>query len=343
MVHHPKNIGTANMLNCIRQLAPILTIATSFCSPCTLLAQNRYPDRPIRIVIPFAPSGNTDLLGRRFTNRLSQHINQSVIIINKAGAGGTIGSTEVAKAKPDGYTLLIGTSSTHALNPLMTDNMPYDPIKDFIPISVLGISHMVIASHPSISSTLPELIKRIKAQPGKYSYGSSGIGTNIHLTGELFIRQTGHIKLTHVPYKGGGQAVQDAIGGQIPIVMTAISTVMPYYQSRKLRVLAVFSEQRSSAMPEIPTGIESGVPNMLSSSLNVLFSPNNTPKTITDYLHINSQKVIADTLFLQDLSLLGMDAIPDTQSNKITQMISDEIQKWAPLVNQLGLRTGANP
>jgi tripartite-type tricarboxylate transporter receptor subunit TctC len=304
-------------------------------------AQTKYPERTVRVVIPFAPGGNTDIMGRRFAARLTPIVGQQIIVDNKAGAGGNIGAAEIARAKPDGYNLLIGTSSTHALNPLMMESIPYDPVKDFAPIAVLGISHMVIAVHPSVAPTLPELVKRIKASPGKYSYGSSGVGTNIHLTGELFIQQTGKINLVHVPYKGGGQAVQDTIAGQIPIVITAISSVTPYHRAGKLRTLAVFSEKRSAALPEVPTGIESGIPGMLSSSLNVLYAPAGTPRTIVDTLHQSTLKVVGDPVFQKDLDSLGMDPVLDASPDRVAQLIKDELAKWGPIVKATGLAGGA--
>jgi tripartite-type tricarboxylate transporter receptor subunit TctC len=325
---------------------PIIAILAHLCVvPCAALpatahAQGKYPERAIRVVIPFAPGGNTDLLGRRFAAKLTPLLGQSVIIDNKGGAGGNIGAAEVARAKPDGYTLLIGTSSTHALNPLTMENMPYDPIKDFSPVAVLGVSHMVIAVHPTVAKTLPELIKRIKAAPGKYAYGSSGMRTNIHLTGELFIKQVGGIDIVHVPYKGGGQAVLEAIAGQVPIVMTAISSATPYHQSGKLRVLAVFADKRSKLLPDVPTAIAQGVPGMLSSSLNVLYGPANLPRVIVDPLQQSSMTVIRDASFQKDLDSFGMDAIADGTAEKATQLIKEEIAKWAPIVKATGMGLG---
>ena len=325
---------------------PIIAILAHLCVvPCAALpatahAQGKYPERAIRVVIPFAPGGNTDLLGRRFAAKLTPLLGQSVIIDNKGGAGGNIGAAEVARAKPDGYTLLIGTSSTHALNPLTMENRPYDPIKDFSPVAVLGVSHMVIAVHPTVAKTLPELIKRIKAAPGKYAYGSSGMRTNIHLTGELFIKQVGGIDIVHVPYKGGGQAVLEAIAGQVPIVMTAISSATPYHQSGKLRVLAVCADKRSKVLPDVPTAIEQGVPEMLSSSMNVLFGPANTPRAIVDTLQQASMTVIRDASFQKDLDSFGMDAVPDGTPEKAAQLIKEEIAKWAPIVKATGMGLG---
>lgn len=301
------------------------------------MAQPRYPERPVRIVIPFAPGGNTDLMGRRFAAKLTPLIGQNVIIDNKGGAGGNIGAHEVARAKPDGYTLLIGTSSTHALNPLMMEGIPYDPIRDFSAVTVLGVSHMVIAVHPTVARSLQELVKRIKAAPGKYSYGSSGMRTNIHLTGELFIRQAGGLDLVHVPYKGGGQVVQETMAGQIPIAITAISSATPYHQSGKLRILAILADRRSKALPDVPTAIEQGVPGMLSSSLNVLYGPAQLPRAVIEPLQQAAISVVRDPSFQKDLDSLGMDAVPDGTADKAAQMVKEEIAKWTPLVKATGM------
>ena len=318
----------------------VASMLSAVLAPALVWAQGKFPERPVRIVIPFAPGGNTDIMGRRFAAKLAPAIGQNAVVENKAGAGGNIGAAEVARAKPDGYTLLIGTSSTHALNPLTMENVPYDPIRDFSPVAVLGVSHMVIAVHPSVAKTLPELIKRIKAAPGKYAYGSSGMRTNIHLTGELFIRQAGGIDLVHVPYKGGGLAVQETVAGQVPVVMTAISSAAPYHQSGRLRVLAVFAQTRSKVLPDVPTAVELGMPGMLSSSLNVLFGPGATPRAIVDYLYHAAISVVRDPSFQKDLDNLGMDAVPDGTPEKATQMIRDEIAKWSPIVKATGMGTG---
>lgn len=319
-------------------------LAMAFASLLTLVlpslsarAQGKYPDRPIRLVIPFAPGGNTDIMGRKFAFKITPLLGQQIVIDNKAGAGGNIGAAEVARARPDGYTLLIGTSSTHAINPLLMESTPYDPVKDFAPVAVIGISYMLIAVHPSVARSLPELIGRIKANPGKYSYGSSGLNTNVHLTGELFIKQTGGLDLIHVPYRSGGQATQEVIAGQIPIVITAVSSAAPYHRAGKLRILAVFSEKRSNALPEIPTAIELGVPEMLSSSLNVLFAPAGTAKPIIDQLYQATLKVEADSGFQKDLDSLGMNPVLDADSGKATQLIKAEIAKWEPIVKATGM------
>ena len=307
-------------------------------SPLPLHAQAKYPERSIRLVIPFAPGGNTDIVGRRFGAKITPLLGQQVVIDNKGGAGGTIGTAEVAHAKPDGYTLLIGTSSTHAINPSAMDNPPYDPVKDFAPVAVLGIIPMAIAVHPSVAKSLQELIRRVRTTPGKYSYGSSGTGGINHLAGELFKKQAGGLDIVHVPYRSSGQSIQDVVAGQIPVVSTTFSAAVAHHRSGKLRILAVFSEKRSNVEPGVPTAIELGVPGMLAYTFNILFAPAGTPRPIIDRLHQVTMKVMSDEAFQKDLESLTIEPVTDSNPEKTTQFIKDELAKWAPIIKATGTK-----
>jgi len=315
-----------------------LAVATLVALPSSqTYAQSRYPDRPIRIVIPFSPGGGTDIMGRKLGAAYTAVFGQSAIVDNKAGAGGTIGTAEVARAKPDGYTLLIGTSSTHTMAPLTMDNLTYDPVKSFTNIAVLGFGPYLIAVHPTVAQNLPELIKRVKARPGKYSFGSTGIGGMVHFSGELFKKQAGDLDIVHVPYKGTGQSVQDLIAGHIPIVITAVSSAMPHHRSGRLRILAVFNERRSKAAPDIPTAVELGLKGMLAYTINVLCAPADTPRSVVDQLFRTTVQVMDDA-FQKDLVNLGIEPAPDTSPDKATQLIKDEIEKWAPIVRATDMK-----
>ena len=261
-----------------------------------------------------------------------------VTIDNKSGAGGTIGAAEVARAKPDGYTLLLGTSSSHAINPTAMDNPPYDPVKDFAPIAVIGIVPMSIAVHPNVAKSLQELIKRVRANPGKYSYGSTGVGGINHLAGELFIKQTGGLDIVHVPYRSSGQSIQELVAGQIPIVFATFSSAVAYHHSGRLRILAVFSEKRSDAEPDIPTAIELGVPDMLAYTFNILLAPAGTPKEVIAQLHQATMKVMSDAAFQKDLNLLTVEPVTDSNPEKATQFIKNELAKWAPIIKASGMK-----
>ena len=302
-------------------------------------AQGKYPERAIRLVVPFAAGGGTDIMGRRFANKVTPVLGQNVFVENRGGAGGTIGTAEVARAKPDGYTLLVGTSSTHAINPTAMENLSYDPVKDFAPIAVLGVIPMVIAVHPSVpAKTLRELVARVKATPGKYSFGSAGIGSINHLTGELFKKQAGGLDIVHVPYKGAGAALLDLIAGQIPIAMITVSSATAHYRSGKVRILATFGEKRSNAAPDIPTAVELGVPGMLAYTFNVVLAPVATPKPIIDRLYQATVKVMTDEAFQKDLESLSIEPVTDSDPEKATQFIRDELAKWAPIIKATGTK-----
>jgi tripartite-type tricarboxylate transporter receptor subunit TctC len=217
-------------------ITPLLALVAS--AP-AVQAQSKYPERPIRLIIPYAPGGATDIMGRKFAAHVGPLLGQNLIVNNKAGANGVIGTTEAARAKPDGYTLLVGTSSTHALNPTAMENPPYDPVKDFAPVAVLGIVPIVIAVHPSVpAKTLQELIAVVRKNPRKYSYGSSGFGSINHLAGELLQKQVPGFVIQHVPYKGSGPSAIDLIAGQIPLLISTFSSVSAYYKAGRLRILA---------------------------------------------------------------------------------------------------------
>lgn len=315
-------------------IAMVLTLGLP---PLPVQAQGKYPERPIRLVIPFAPGGNTDIVGRRFGAEITPLLGQQVFVENKAGASGAIGSLDVARAGPDGYTLLIGTASTHAINPL-TQKLSYDPVKDFAPIAVIGITPQALAVHPTIAESLPELIKRVRAKSGEYAYGSCGVGSICHFAAALFIRQTGGLEMIHVPYKGTGQSVQELVGGQVPMVFGTTTATVTHHRSGRLRILAVFSEKRSAAESSVPTAIELGVPDMLAYTFSVLLAPAGTPKPVIERLHQATMRAMSDTTFQKDLERLTVDPVTDSNPEKAVRLIKAELAKWAPLVEAIGLK-----
>jgi len=295
-------------------------------------AQEKYPERPIRLVSPFAPGASTDAAARRFASVLAPLLGQSVYVDNRAGGSGSIAAAEVARAKPDGHTLIFGTVSTHVLNVLTVKNVPYDPLKDFANIALLGTNTSSLAVHPTIAKTLPELIQRIKSMPGKFSYGSSGQGSILHLAGELFKQQAGGLDMVHVPYRGSGNSVVDVISGEVPMGVMALGTAIPHHRAGKLKVVAAFSEARSRVAPDIPTAIEQGVPKMVSYSCVLLAAPGGTPKPVVDQLYQATMKIVNDAAFQKDLLVIGFDPVIDSSPQKTAQFIRDELAKWAPLV-----------
>ena len=300
-------------------------------------AQAQYPERPIRMVIPFAPGGQTDIMGRRLGARMAGPLGQQIVIDNRSGAGGTIGSAEVARAKPDGYTLLIATASTHAINPSAMPKIPYNAVRDFAPISALGTVPMSIVIHPSVPArNLKQLVAHVRANPGRYSYGSSGVGGINHLAGELLKMQAGGLDIAHIPYKGTGLGVQDLIGGQIPIVISTLSAALSHHRSGRVLILAVASEQRSVAAPDIPTAIEAGVPGMVAYTFNALLAPAATPKTIIDRLHRTTADIMSDKTFIEELIGLGVDPITDSDPARAAEMIRTELARWAPVIKATG-------
>jgi len=300
-------------------------------------AQDKYPERPIRLLIPFAPGASTDMIARRLGARLTPILGQTIVIDNRTGAAGTIATNEAARSKPDGHTLILGTVSTHILNPLTMKNIPYDPLKDLAHVILLGTSTTSIAVHPTIAQTLPELIKRVKALPGKYSYGSTGQGGIIHLAGELFKMKAGGLDIVHIPYKGTGAGLNDIMGGQIPIMLMALGTAMPHHRAGKLRALAAFSEQRSQIAPEIPTLADYGIAGAVAYSCVLLSGPAATPKHIIDQLYQATHKLVSDEAFRKDLLSAGFDPVLDSNPQRAAQFIRDELAKWGPIVKATGV------
>ncbi|HSC96475.1 MAG TPA: tripartite tricarboxylate transporter substrate binding protein [Burkholderiales bacterium] len=303
------------------------------------LAEEKYPDRPIRLIVPFSPGGQTDNVSRRIGDAVSPILGQQIVIDNRAGAAGTIGSAEAARAKPDGYTILMATTSTHAINPTMMSRIQYDAIDDFAPVIVIATGPMTISVHPSVPvRTLMQLVSDIKARPGFYSYGGAGVGSVNHLAGELFKAKAGNLQIVYVPYKGAGPAVIDLMGGQIPMASTSLSSVLPHHRSGRVRTLAVMKEGRSVGAPDIPTAVEGGLPGAVAYTFNIIFAPAGTPRVAIDTLANALRKVMANHAFLDTLVKIGVDPVTDSSPEKAATMLRAELAKWRPLILSLGLK-----
>jgi len=301
-------------------------------------AQDRYPDHPIRLIVPFPPGGQTDNVARQLGARIAPILGQQLIIDNRSGAAGTIGGGEAARAKPDGYTLLIATTSTHAINPTAMANVPYDAVKDFVPITVIGTGPIALSVHPIVpAQTLRQLIAAAKARPGYYSYGSSGVASINNLAGELFKMRAGNLQILHVPYKGAGPAMQDLIGGQIEIVCSTLSAALPHHTQGRVRTLAIMKDERSIGAPDIPTTRESGVSGVVAYTYNIILAPAGTPRGVVDQLSGATTKVMADRAFVDTLVRLGVDPVTDSSPDKAAAMIKTELAKWSPIIHALGL------
>ena len=276
----------------------------------TAAAQAAYPSKPIRLVVPFATGGVTDTSGRLIAEHLSKRLGQQVIVDNKPGASGNIGTQMVAAAEPDGYTLLLGFDGTLVINPHVFPKVGFDTVKDFAPIGKIGDAILILVSHPGVpAKTLKEVIALSKTQSGGLSYGTSGTGGTPHIAGELLKLRAG-ANLTHIPYKGGGQAMTDLLGGTIPLVYTAVAGALSHLKAGKLHAVAVSSAQRAPSLPDVPTFIEAGVADFDISSWVGLLAPAKTPQAIVDKLNTELNAVLNDPVVRERLNTLGISASP---------------------------------
>ena len=307
-------------------------------APALVRADARYPDRTIRLVIPFAPAGPTDIIGRMAAEKLTPLLGQTVIVDNKAGAAGSIGAMEVVHARPDGYTFLFATSSTHAINPTAFAKPPYDPIKDFTPISSICVNPLVLVVHPSMPDSVSGLVELMKKNPGKYSYASSGIGSILHLAGEYFKREVGGMDVLHVPYKGSAPAIQDLLAGNVAWMFETFSTTLQQHRSGKLRILAFAHSTRATIAPEIPTMSEAGVKGYEAYTFNLILGPAGTPKNVVDAVDQASRKLIKDPAVIKFLEDIAAVPASDTSPERTAKFIEDELTKWAPVIHAAGVK-----
>ncbi len=312
--------------------------ALGIAAPHVVRAQDKYPSRPIKLVIPFPPGGPTDVLGRRYGERLQTLLGQTVVIDNKAGAGGTVGTDQVAKSKPDGYTLLLGSSSTQVTSPLLMPNAPYDPVKDFT-LYIIGFVPMVIACNPNMPcKTLGELAALLKANPDKYRYSSSGMGSINHLGAELFKMEAGNVSSLHVPYKGNGPALQAALSGEVDWLLDTFGTSFGHYKSGKLRYLAICGETRSAVAPEVPTVAEAGFPKFLVATVNPVALPVGTPPEVLKTIADATRTIMSDPKFQADLRAMNIEPVADADPVKSAAYFTSELKRWAPIIKATGAK-----
>ncbi len=315
-----------------------LALAAAQFIPAAAHAQGKFPDRTLRLVVPFAPGGVNDIIGRRWAQDLSKVLGQNVIVENRAGASGAIGASEVARSKPDGYTLLIANTTTHVLSPLGNPKLGYDPLKDFTALGIITLVPTGVAVHPSMPvKNLKELIAFAKRNPGKLSFGSAGTGSITHLTGELFKKLNGDLKIVHVPYKGAGPGLTDLIAGHIPMYTPTISPApLEYHKQGRLRMLAICSEERLKAVPDVPTAPEAGMPELVVQAFNAIFLAPGTPKPLVDVLHQANQKVLANADMQDFLRRAGAEPVTTSSPERAAQFIQKELQRWGPIVREAG-------
>jgi tripartite-type tricarboxylate transporter receptor subunit TctC len=318
-----------------RVLMMLLGCAMSWV-PVTALAQ-AWPSKPIKYVVPFAPGGTTDILARTVGEKLSIALGQPVVVENKPGAGGGVGADFTAKAAPDGYTIMGGTISTHAINASLYSNLPYDPVKDFAAITMIARVPNLLVINPGIpAKNVAELIALMKANPGKYTFASSGNGTSQHLSGELFKSMAG-VDMQHIPYKGSPPALQDVVGGQVSMTFDNITTAWPLAKAGKLRPLAVTTAKRSSVAPEVPTLAESGLPGFEIGSWQGVFAPAGTPPEIVKRLNAEIVKILNMPDVKEKLIGLGAEPVGDTPE-QFSAYVKTEVVKWSDIVKKSGAK-----
>ena len=304
---------------------------------CAQLAADNWPARQIRIVVPFPAGGATDIAARLIAERMGVSWKQPVVVENRAGAGGNVGSDVVAKAPPDGYTLIMGVTGSHAINISLYSNMPYDPVRDFEPVSQVAVVPNAVVVHPSVkATTLKDFVALAKAQPGKFDYASLGSGTAAHLGMEMLKREAG-IFMVHIPYRGSAPAVADLIGGQVQVMMDGLPSALPHVKAGRLRALAVTSQKRSPAAPDLPTIAESGYPDFYADAWSGLFAPRGTPKAIVDKLALEVQRILRLPEVRERFAGLGAEPVGSTPA-EFAAHVRREIDKWAKVVKVSGAK-----
>ena len=305
----------------------------------TAWSAEQYPAKPIRLVVGFAPGGANDLVARAVATRLAPRLGQQVIVENRAGAGGNIATELVARAAPDGYTLLLASVASFAMSPALLGKVPFDPINDFAPVTQAVVVASVLSVHPSMpAKSLKQFVALAKKQPGKINYASPGAGSIAHLSSELFWKTAG-IKLNHIPYKGGGPAVADAIAGHVECIFGLISTQTPHIKAGRLHALAVSSAKRSAVLTDIPTIAESGYPGFEASGWLGLAFPARTPKPIVDRMHRESVAVLNLREVQAQLEDLGLDTEPSDPA-KFHALIKSDHARWNRLIREAGIKGG---
>jgi tripartite-type tricarboxylate transporter receptor subunit TctC len=321
------------------RLAPIVTAAALLVAAVTAAQASDapWPQRPIRLIVPFPAGASTDIISRVIGQKLSQELGQQIVIENRAGASGNIGADALAKAPPDGYTIGIATASTHAVAPSLNANLPYDPIKDFAPVGILGSQPYVLVLHPALPAhDVAELIALARAKPGTLNYGSAGVASLAHLATALFANMAG-IQITHVPYKSSAQSVTDMITGRLDMQFATIAPTLPNIQAGQLRAIATSGKTRVAVLPEIPTVAESGIPGYDADLWASLVAPSATPTAILARLNRAVNEILNSPDGTRALVAQGMTPEPGPPE-ALTQRIRDDIGKWREVAAKAGIR-----
>ena len=312
-----------------------LAVAIAAMVPSAALAQV-YPSKPVRLIVPFAPGGGTDTIARTIANKLSESLGKPVVVDNRGGAGGIIAADTVAKAAPDGYTLLMGTPGSLTINPALA-NSPYDTLRDFAPISLATVSPFVLVVHPGVPvSNVKELIALAKAKPNALNYGSGGTGAVAYLAAEQF-NALARVQITHVPYKGSGPAIIDLLSGVLQLEFENLPVVLNYVRSGKLKALAVGTQKRSTYLPDVPTMVEAGVPGYEASTASGVLAPAKVPRPLIDRLNAEVVKAVKSPQVRDTLGALGAEPVGSTPE-QYREHIANELKRYVSLVKSLGIK-----
>lgn len=303
-------------------------------TPSVFAQVSDYPNKPVRLVVPFTPGGSTDIVARLVAQKLSDVWKKQVVIDNRGGAGGSLGAELVAKAAPDGYTLLVGLQTTHAINPAVYKNLPFDPLKDFVPVTRFAVSPQMLAAHASLPAlTLQEFVNRVKAAPRKYSYGSSGNGTSQHLAFEMFKRAAG-IEMEHIPYKGSAPAIADLVGGHTQALIGGVVALLPHIKSGRLQAVAIASATRSAVAPDVPTMSETLLPGFSVSPWFGFFYPAKTPNAIVDRLFADTHKHVLNAPDIRQRIIdQGAEVAPSVSKQEFAAFVAAEHAQWRKTVD----------
>ena len=311
------------------------------CAACLLstvalpVAAADFPSKPVRFVVPYAPGGSSDVIARLIGQKLGESLGQTFVVDNRPGAGSMIGTDVVAKSLADGYTILL-SDMPHTINPSVYATVPYDPIRDFSPVTVVGTSPLFLFVHPSQPTALSAFIAAAKSQPSKLAFGSGGNGTASHLMGELFQIGAG-VRLTHVPYKGAGPAMGDVVAGQIPATFTSMATAAPHVQGGRVRTLAVTSAKRLAALPNVPTFDESGVSGMVISHWWAVMAPAGVPKPVVEKLRAAMVQALASRDLRERYAVLSVDPVTSTPE-ELRKLLETDVSRWRGIVKSAGIK-----
>jgi tripartite-type tricarboxylate transporter receptor subunit TctC len=315
---------------------PLLLATPALAAPA--LAQGSFPDRPLRLVIPFPPGGGTDAFARRIATRLGQELGQNVVADNRTGASGAIGMAEVLRARPDGYTLVFGGASTHSLYPLVVARPQYDPLSDFTPVALVGANTVCVVARSDVAMDLPALAAKARANPGRLRFANPGTGTYVHMVGEYLAHRAG-LQWLAVPYRGNGPAMIDMLAGQVDAGTDTVVTSLPHHREGKVRIIAVTSAQRSPLLPEVPTVAEAlSLPGFEATLWSMLAVRAGTPPELVQQLHQATLRALADRGFQEELKQGGIEASPPMPPSEVLAFMRAEMEKWRPIVAATGVR-----